>query len=306
MVWSYQQLVTFHTVARTHNMTTAARDLGYTTGAVSQQISQLEASIGTPLFMRLPRGLTLSDRGEHFLNVTSRIISAYQGAIAAFEDPDSRNPVLLRLGVFTSATVAYLPTVLKHLAATHPHILVHSTEVGIRSSIPSLTNGTIDASLTVRYPNIPNPQAAGLSVTVLDREPFSILCSAEAPLSAIELNRLPWILPPEETPFGKSIRQALHTAGIAPRVTHTLENHVAAMSLARAGLGITAVTNTTLGLSAGHGFLHPFPGSPAREIVFQALEGAVNRPSLRALEQAITQVVAECSPAQDGSASLVK
>src|SRR3546814_17389886 len=57
-------LRTFEFAARHLSFTRAAAELHVTQGAVSQQIKQLEASLGFPLFHRSPRGLSLTDQGE--------------------------------------------------------------------------------------------------------------------------------------------------------------------------------------------------------------------------------------------------
>ncbi len=57
-------LLTFETVARLGNLTRAAGELGVTQPAVSHQIRQLEQHLGTPLFMRVHRGVVLTPAGE--------------------------------------------------------------------------------------------------------------------------------------------------------------------------------------------------------------------------------------------------
>jgi LysR family transcriptional regulator, glycine cleavage system transcriptional activator len=57
-------LRTFEVAARHLSFTKAAAELHVTQGAVSQQIKQLEASLGFALFHRGPRGLSLTPKGE--------------------------------------------------------------------------------------------------------------------------------------------------------------------------------------------------------------------------------------------------
>src|SRR3546814_16907991 len=57
-------LRTFEVAARHLSFTRAAAELHVTQGAVSQQIKQLEASLGFALFRHSPRGLTLTEKGE--------------------------------------------------------------------------------------------------------------------------------------------------------------------------------------------------------------------------------------------------
>ena len=53
----------FEAVARHLSFTRAAEELGMTQAAVSYQIKVLEERVGTPLFLRKPRQIVLSDVG---------------------------------------------------------------------------------------------------------------------------------------------------------------------------------------------------------------------------------------------------
>lgn len=57
----------FEAAARHLSFKTAANELGVTPGAISQQVKKLEASLGVPLFRRLPHGLLLTEEGEAYL-----------------------------------------------------------------------------------------------------------------------------------------------------------------------------------------------------------------------------------------------
>jgi LysR family glycine cleavage system transcriptional activator len=64
-------LRSFEAAARHLSFTRAADELGVTPGAVSQQVKSLEATLGIPLFRRLPRILILTDQGEAYLPAIS-------------------------------------------------------------------------------------------------------------------------------------------------------------------------------------------------------------------------------------------
>lgn len=65
-----QLLVVFESAARLLSFTAAARELGTTQPAVSQQIQALEASLGVALFERVYRGVVLTDAGHVLLKTT--------------------------------------------------------------------------------------------------------------------------------------------------------------------------------------------------------------------------------------------
>ncbi|MEP0521895.1 MAG: LysR family transcriptional regulator [Hyphomicrobiales bacterium] len=82
---SLNGLRAFEASARHLSFKAAARELGVTPGAVSQQVKALEASLGVKLFRRLARGLLLTEAGSAYLPDLSeafRIISRSTEAIA--------------------------------------------------------------------------------------------------------------------------------------------------------------------------------------------------------------------------------
>lgn len=62
-------LITFVETAKHRSLTSAAKALCVTTGAVSQQLIQLENQLGFTLFHRHSRGIQLSDEGKELLDV---------------------------------------------------------------------------------------------------------------------------------------------------------------------------------------------------------------------------------------------
>lgn len=82
---SLNGLRAFEASARHLSFKAAARELGVTPGAVSQQVKALEISLGVKLFRRLARGLLMTDAGSAYLPDLSdafRIISRSTETIA--------------------------------------------------------------------------------------------------------------------------------------------------------------------------------------------------------------------------------
>lgn len=65
-----QMLVVFESSARHLSFTAAARELGTTQPAISQQVKALEQFLNTPLFRRVYRGVELTDEGHILLKTT--------------------------------------------------------------------------------------------------------------------------------------------------------------------------------------------------------------------------------------------
>jgi LysR family glycine cleavage system transcriptional activator len=80
---SLNTLRAFEAAARHLSFKAAADEIGVTAGAVSQQVRNLERSLGIDLFRRLPHGLLLTTAGETYL---PRITKAFEDLTTATEE----------------------------------------------------------------------------------------------------------------------------------------------------------------------------------------------------------------------------
>jgi molybdenum-dependent DNA-binding transcriptional regulator ModE len=80
------KLRTLVEVRETGSMTAAAAALGYTTGAVSQQMAALERSVRVELFTQVGRRLQLTDRVERTMVLAHRREPAPQPGVRAVID----------------------------------------------------------------------------------------------------------------------------------------------------------------------------------------------------------------------------
>lgn len=77
-----QTLSAFEAAARLASFTAAARELGSTQPAVSQRVVQLEEDLGTPLFERGRRGVTLTEDGTRLFAAVRQSLDALRAATA--------------------------------------------------------------------------------------------------------------------------------------------------------------------------------------------------------------------------------
>lgn len=76
----------FESAARQLSFTRAAAELGMTQAAVSYQVKLLEDRLGTPLFLRHPRALALTEAGQWLAPRTSEAFDILREAFARFAD----------------------------------------------------------------------------------------------------------------------------------------------------------------------------------------------------------------------------
>ena len=78
------RLKVFMAVDRLGSFTAAARELGVSQPAVSQNISELEKTLGVQLFERSRSEVRITDKGELFKEYASQILHWYAAASQAF------------------------------------------------------------------------------------------------------------------------------------------------------------------------------------------------------------------------------
>ena len=123
-------LRTFLAVVRHRNVTRAAEAIHRTQSAVSVQIKRLEERLGTILFQREARGVSLTEAGERLHRAAERIVRDLDRTAATF----NRDPIggTVRVGIPDDYGSDVLPGILREFAVQHP-----SVEVVVRSEFGS-------------------------------------------------------------------------------------------------------------------------------------------------------------------------
>lgn len=107
----FRNITTFLKVAATQNISKAAELLGYSQSAVTVQIQQLEKELGTKLFERIGKSVTLTEQGKHFIVYANEIMKATDLALNFAKD-DTTPKGSLHIGAVESIGTALLPDLL--------------------------------------------------------------------------------------------------------------------------------------------------------------------------------------------------
>lgn len=114
---------TFIKVAELGSITKAAEQLGYSQGAVTSQIKQLEEDLGVLLFDRIGRGIQLTEAGRNFREYAVRLVRASEDADAfAMDEKDPEGQLIIE--ATSSASIGILPKVLYGFHERYPKIKV--------------------------------------------------------------------------------------------------------------------------------------------------------------------------------------
>lgn len=124
-----RHLVAFRAVARAKSFRAAATELGFTQGAVSQQLALLERRLGRRLVERRSgrRGVELTAAGELLLRHTDELLRRVALARSDLQAQEAGGGVL-RVGTFHSLSVRLLPRIAETFTRVRPNTVLELVE----------------------------------------------------------------------------------------------------------------------------------------------------------------------------------
>src|SRR5580704_9940056 len=165
-------LMTFATVARTGGITRAADELNTVQSNVTQRVKALEAEIGTALFERHSRGMTLTGAGRRLLPYAQRMaVLSREAMLAARDDGEPKGP--LAIGSMETTAAVRLPALLAEFHRRFPAVRLTLKTATTADLVAAVLDGTIDGAF------VAGPiEHADLTATLAFREEL-VLVSAK-------------------------------------------------------------------------------------------------------------------------------
>jgi DNA-binding transcriptional LysR family regulator len=119
---NHNHLAMFHAVAEAGSFTKAAERLYISQPALSQQVGQLESTLGVKLFDRLPRGVRLTHAGQILANHAARMEALDQQAQRQIRELRGLARGRLTIGASQTIGVYLMPEILGRFRRVHPQI----------------------------------------------------------------------------------------------------------------------------------------------------------------------------------------
>lgn len=164
-----RELEFFVAVARAENFSRAAESLYVSQPALSRGTAQLEARLGTQLFTRTTRRVTLTAAGAQLLPAAEAVLDAAQAFHAKSREIKHGGLGLVRLGVPPNVDHVTLANLLANVSTIHPEVEIVPTERPTDVQVELLHQGTLDIGL-LRQPFDPT----GLDVHDVLTEPLMV------------------------------------------------------------------------------------------------------------------------------------
>ena len=231
---------TFLHIAELHSFSRTARQLGYSQSAVSSQIAQLEAELGTPLFDRVGKTVRLTDAGQTFLRYARTLLETAQQAQAALQ-PAQQVRGSLRIALADSVCSTFLPGLLQRYHARCPQVELVLHTASTDEMLQLLSTNQVDLVYTLDQPLLQPALVLAADVP----EPVCFIAPPQHPLaqeSTIPLDLLPrqeFLLTERGMSYRDALDQCMAAHGLAIHPYLELGSAALLCQMVEQGMGLS-------------------------------------------------------------------
>jgi DNA-binding transcriptional LysR family regulator len=171
----------FIAVAEELNFSRAARRLHMAQPPLSLAIRQLEQELGTELFQRSTREVTLTEAGRALVDGARRTLAEAERAVVSTKRAAAGDVGQLRVAFSWSVRYETLPALGREFRARHPDVELLAQEMWNAQMLPALQSGAVDVALALCPESSPDTVEE-----VVRTEPVVAVLGAGHPLAAEE------------------------------------------------------------------------------------------------------------------------
>lgn len=242
-----RQLRFFLELTKTLHYRKAAENLGISQSALSQQIHHLEHMLGTKVFDRSNRKVTLNRAGTLFLTEVRLIMQQFDRSIQHWEDQMQGIAGQITIGFVGSAMQIYLPPVMTALGKTYPNIQLQLRELTNIEQLKALENEQIDIGFMRS-----NQVSSDFNVKSVHIENFTLVLPEKHPIdehnfkSMEQFSKASFILFPNTKSqlYYQQILNLCASHGFSPQVQHQSIHGPTIFKLVENGMGIALIPNS--------------------------------------------------------------
>jgi DNA-binding transcriptional LysR family regulator len=231
-------------VALRGSIAAAARSVGLTPSAISQQLVVLEREAGTTLLERSPRGVVLTGAGHTLFDRAGQVLDVLAAARADLDRIAGSLAGPISVATVASAAAVVVSPAARALRQGNPGVTLTVTVAEPVRSLDLLAAADVDLAVVDEYDYVPLALPDQFAATDLCTEPLVLVTAAadsatEASLSA--LADRDWVMPPEQAACGQAVRSACRAEGFEPRVRWETDDMLLLVRAVAAGHGVAVL-----------------------------------------------------------------
>lgn len=242
----FRQLRYFVAIAEAGSLGKASERLRVAQPALSLQLANLEARLGTELFERYHRGVKLTQAGTLLLRHAELILQAVADATQAVRRGADSISGRVSIGFPTTVSDAFIGQLLQRAAAELPDVHLRVAEHSTAHLADLLGDGSLDLAVLM---NAPDQTSVSMQRLLLEsyclvsppREP-----ATETTIDWAEATMLPLILPSPNSTLRLMLEDAALQAGRRLQLRAELDSARLLKAAVRAGFGHSILPRSSL------------------------------------------------------------
>ena len=240
------QVEGFLEVARRGSVSRAAEALFITQPTLTARLHSLERELGTPLFLRTPHGMRLTDAGKAWVPYAERAVRALVDGRDALEQVMSASAGHLMVAAAPAVSTYLLPQILEKFVAAHPRVEV-SVRTGHSEDVVELVlrdEVQIGLGRAIRHPD--------LELLPFHTEELVLVCAPDHPFTTrrsvtmAEVASEKLIMFDRTSIYYEITQAAFLSAGAKLRGLMELDSIEAAKKMVERGLGVALLPRTAV------------------------------------------------------------
>ena len=277
-------------VAETGSLSQAAVALGLTQSSLSRIVSRVERELGTPVFHRTGRGVTLTEVGESLLPGARHIVVSAEQLVTEVRDRAREPSGLVSIAMMPTVTGVIAEPLFDAMRAAHPGIRLRMLE-GFSASIAEwLGDGRVDIGLLSRF-----GERLPAGEELLASSDMMLAGAAKIPFKGStarfrDLARLPLVLPAPPNGTRIAIDRIARKLGLRLRVVVETDSLEAQKAIVARHECYTILDPKTIEAEVGRGAYDARPISAPRLLRRVVIATTRHRPQTRAARQVIAML----------------
>ena len=265
----------FLAVAEAHSFTGAAHALGISQPTLSHQIRKLETYLGTPLFDRAARNVTLSSAGTTFKPYCDRVLKELDSGVLAISELKGLMRGTLRMAVFHSFANSGLGPVFAQFARLHPGVRIEARLLPRMEMERDLIAGALD--LAVAYVS---EDTEHIDAEKLTQEELVLVVGSQSRLvtgGRLQMRRivdLPLVLLTQEFAARQFLDRFFESRRLQPRVSIEMNAVDPILAVVRNSELATVISEGAVGKADGARVVRLVDPAPRRSLAILWRRGA--------------------------------
>lgn len=241
------QVEGFLEVARRGSVSRAAEALFITQPTLTARLHALERELGTPLFLRTPHGMRLTDAGKAWVPYAERALRALADGREALDQVLSATAGHLMIAAAPAVSTYLLPELLERFVDAHPRVEV-SVRTGHSEDVVELVlrdEAQVGLGREIKHPE--------LELRPFYTEELVLVCSPDHPftkrtgITMADVAREKLIMFDRTSSYYEITQGAFVGAGMKLRGVMELDSIEAAKKMVERGLGVALLPASAIG-----------------------------------------------------------